>query len=197
MSKPIGTGAIFAAEGLGEARGLWVQKALETMLQSNADAADIFAGNCARSLTDVTGFGLLGHLLEMLGGEQPLGATLIADRLPLIPGAGFCAEHGWLSSLQPQNAAAYSTIDNPREWRKLPHWELLVDPQTSGGLLAAVPAQNAEDCLRALQQAGSTQAAIIGRVHGVDNAQKPIRLLRSGDWQQLTVPETEAAQSQI
>ncbi|MFC6978007.1 selenide, water dikinase SelD [Microbulbifer taiwanensis] len=197
LSKPLGVGTIFAAEGAGEAQGRWVQKALETMLQSNAAAAEVLAQHGARALTDVTGFGLLGHLLEMLGGDSPLGATLIAEQLPLIPGAAHCIERGWLSSLQPQNAAAYASIENPQEWQKLPHWELLVDPQTCGGLLAAVPAENVERCLQALQQAGYSQAAIIGTVQVVEKLQTPVHLARQIEWRQLAAREPETVQSQI
>ncbi|SHF19748.1 selenide, water dikinase [Microbulbifer donghaiensis] len=197
LSKPLGTGTIFAAEGLGKAQGRWVQKALETMLQSNAAAADIFAQHGARALTDITGFGLLGHLLEMLEGSGALGAALIAERLPLISGAAPCAEQGWLSSLQPQNSAAYAYVENPQEWQQLPHWHLLADPQTCGGLLAAVPAEQAEQCLLALRQAGCNHASIIGAVTRTDRPQAPVRLLRKADWRQLIAHETETVQGQI
>ncbi|WP_193161839.1 selenide, water dikinase SelD [Microbulbifer hainanensis] len=192
LSKPLGVGTILAAEGLGEARGRWVQKALETMLQSNASAAELCAQHGARALTDVTGFGLLGHLLEMLDGE--LGAALIAERLPLIPGAAHCAEHGWLSSLHPQNATFYHRIQNPLEWRDLPQWPLLADPQTCGGLLAAVPAPQAQACVVAMQRSGLRQAAIIGIVEAPGKgAEQPVRLLRSADWQELTREVAEGA----
>ncbi|WP_308365844.1 MULTISPECIES: selenide, water dikinase SelD [unclassified Microbulbifer] len=189
LSKPLGVGTLFAAEGLGKARSRWLQEALQTMLQSNAAAAEIFARHSARALTDITGFGLLGHLLEMLGldyaggGTGPLGATLIAENLPLLSGAAHCAEQGWLSSLQPQNATAYGSVDNPGEWGALPHWALLTDPQTCGGLLAAIPAAQAEKCVRALQLAGCERAAIVGVVNTAGG--RPIRLARKVDWQQL------------
>ncbi|SEA08213.1 selenide, water dikinase SelD [Microbulbifer marinus] len=197
LSKPLGVGTILAAEGIGEAPGRWLQQAVETMLHSNAAAADLFALYGAHALTDITGFGLLGHLLEMLDGSGPLGATLIAERLPLIAGAAHCAEHGWLSSLQPQNAAAYAYVDNPQEWQQLPQWDLLIDPQTCGGLLAAVPAERAEGCLQALQQAGYSDAAIIGAVTPADRPQAPIRLRRKADWRELIAREAETVQGQI
>ncbi|WP_323845546.1 selenide, water dikinase SelD [Microbulbifer magnicolonia] len=195
LSKPLGIGTILAAEGMGEAQGRWLQKAVEAMLQSNAAAADLFAQHGARALTDITGFGLLGHLLEMLDGGEQLGAALIAEQLPLIPGAAQCVERGWLSSLQPQNAAAYAYVDNPQEWQKLPQWELLADPQTCGGLLAAVPAEYAENCLQALRQAGCTQAAIIGVVTGAERPLAPVHLLRKADWRELIAREAETVQS--
>ncbi|WP_226642372.1 selenide, water dikinase SelD [Microbulbifer variabilis] len=196
LSKPLGIGTILAAEGMGEAKGRWLQKALETMLHSNAAAAEIFAQHGAHALTDVTGFGLLGHLLEMLKLDG-LGATLIAEPLPLIPGARQCIERGWLSSLQPQNASAYAFVENPREWQSLPHWALLTDPQTCGGLLAAVPADKAEPCVRALLQSGCSQAAIIGVISSGGNPQPKVILRRDGPWRQLLTHNNEAEHSQV
>ncbi|MCK7598658.1 selenide, water dikinase SelD [Microbulbifer sp. CAU 1566] len=185
LTKPLGIGTLFAAEGLGKAKGRWLQQALEVMLQSNATAAEIFARNGANALTDVTGFGLLGHLLEMLqwqpsvinptppvaatsstGGQYQtqLGASLFADALPLLPGATYCAERGLVSSLHQHNTRAYAALQNPAAWQADPHLPLLVDPQTCGGLLASVPADFAEDCITALHAAGCRHAAIIGFV---------------------------------
>ncbi|WP_444942941.1 selenide, water dikinase SelD [Microbulbifer sp. ZKSA006] len=195
LSKPLGVGTILAAEAAGEAKGLWLQQALETMLHSNADAAEIFARHQARALTDVTGFGLLGHLLEMLGPDG-LGATLIAEALPLIAGAATCVERGWLSSLQPQNASAYAFVENPLEWQPLPQWSLLTDPQTCGGLLAAVPVDQAEACVGALLQRGYTQAAIIGVVTGAPDSGVSVHLRKSADWRALLSQGSEALQSQ-
>ncbi|MCO1334617.1 selenide, water dikinase SelD [Microbulbifer sp. OS29] len=195
LSKPLGVGTILAAEGAGEARGLWLQQALETMLHSNADAAEIFARHGARALTDVTGFGLLGHLLEMLGPDG-LSATLIADNLPLISGAATCAEQGWLSSLQPQNASAYAFVQNPQEWQALPHWSLITDPQTCGGLLAAVPVNQAEACVAALLQRGYAQASIIGVVAGSQTSEVSIHLRGNADWRALISQDSESVQTQ-
>lgn len=206
LSKPLGIGTILAAEGAGNAQGRWWQKALETMLQSNAAASDLFARHGARALTDITGFGLLGHLLEMLGNDGALGASLIAERLPLLPGAAHCAERGWLSSLHPQNATAYAQVENPQAWSDLPQWPLLTDPQTCGGLLAAVPAAQAPDCVRELHRAGAAQAAVIGvvtdksdKVDAMDTEQsiQPIRLLRNVDWRKLTTVTSETIHSQL
>ncbi|WP_299586698.1 selenide, water dikinase SelD [uncultured Microbulbifer sp.] len=196
LSKPLGVGTIFAAEGMGEVQGRWLQKALECMLHSNAAAAEAFAQHGAHALTDVTGFGLLGHLLEMLKPDG-LNATLIAEQLPLIPGASQCIERGWLSSLQPQNASAYAFVENPREWQSLPHWALLTDPQTCGGLLAAVPENTAEACMRTLLQSGCSQAAIIGVVSAGGDVQPKINLRREGHWRQLITRDSEAEHSQV
>lgn len=198
ISKALGTGTIFAAEGLGQAKGGWLQQALASMLHSNLAAAQTFARFGAHALTDITGFGLLGHLLEMLDWrannddveplESHLSATLFANALPLLPGAAECAEQGIISSLYTQNASAFKALQDTAG--PLPHRSLLVDPQTSGGLLAAVPAAAAEECLLALHAAGSRAAAIIGVV---DNGEQrdgpkklqPVRLLASGNWKEM------------
>ncbi|GAA5524229.1 selenide, water dikinase [Microbulbifer aestuariivivens] len=178
LCKPLGTGAILAAEGLGRANPRWVTAAHEIMLQSNAAAAEILAQHQAHSLTDVTGFGLLGHLLETLAGEAPMGATLLMHALPLLPGAETCAGRGWLSSLQPQNARALERIANPEPWRAGARWPLLVDPQTCGGLLATVPAEQAQACIAALRKAGYAEAAVIGEVEALEEQARntPVRL---------------------
>ncbi|WP_105102020.1 selenide, water dikinase SelD [Microbulbifer pacificus] len=214
LTKPLGIGTLFAAEGLGRARARWLQQALEVMLQSNAVAADIFARNHASALTDITGFGLLGHLLEMLqwqGSSHPgqteissgqyasrLGASLFADALPLLPGATFCAERGLLSNLHRQNTHAYHALQNLAAWQAQPHLPLLVDPQTCGGLLASVPAAHADECVTSLHAAGCRHAAVVGFVDELPTTdepftgpQQPVYLARSGDWKALARRYTE------
>lgn len=201
LSKPLGVGTLFAADAAGAACGNWMQRALTTMLTSNARASEIFAAHGASALTDITGFGLLGHLLEMLGhrraalangetGAGPLGAVLFSESLPLLPGAAECVERGLLSSLHPQNAHAYTAVQNPTAWSRLPHWALLVDPQTCGGLLAAVPAERARSCLQALRDADCAQAAIVGSVQAA-GAEQPIRLANRGDSLPLAAENAE------
>lgn len=107
-------------------------------------------------MTDVTGFGLAGHLLEMLrsGGG---GAVLDPAAIPLLEGAAEAAAQGIHSSLYPSNSERAAEVDGP-------DCPLLYDPQTSGGLLAALPAPAAEDTLRRLRDAGYVQASIIGEI---------------------------------
>ncbi|WP_237067502.1 selenide, water dikinase SelD [Microbulbifer guangxiensis] len=178
LTKPLGIGAILAAEGLGRAHPGWVDAALDTMLQSNAAAAEILAQHEAHTLTDITGFGFLGHLLETLQSDTPLGASIDPGQLPLLSGAETCAREGWLSSLQPQNARALDRVANRAPWQDDPRWQLLVDPQTCGGLLGAVPMEQGPDCVLALQQAGYTEAAIVGTVMELppESAGTPVRL---------------------
>lgn len=109
LTKPLGTGTLFAAHALGRARGRWVEAALDSMAQSSQDAARILAQFGARACTDVTGFGLLGHLVEMLQSER-LGAQLDMASLPLLDGALASMDAGIFSSLHSSNTQQGSAI---------------------------------------------------------------------------------------
>jgi selenide,water dikinase len=161
LSKPLGTGTLLAANMLHRARGSWIEVALEVMQQSNLQAALIMRQHGASACTDITGFGLLGHLLEML---QASGARacLTIDAIPLLPGARECLEQGWLSTLHGENAWHQQQLN--RKPSACPASEqILYDPQTAGGLLFAIPAKQTAVCLDDLQRAGY-QAACIGEV---------------------------------
>jgi selenide,water dikinase len=161
LTKPIGTGVIMAAEmAMAGAPGLIlgeaVAAALAVMLESSAEASALLAP-AAHAMTDVTGFGLAGHLVEMLDG---LDADLIGVDIPLMHGARELAAAGQGSSLLASNMGATAG----RVFCADPVLAaLLHDPQTSGGLLAAVPAGGAGAAVRACQDAGIA-AVIIGRV---------------------------------
>ncbi|MBC2834623.1 selenide, water dikinase SelD [Paragemmobacter straminiformis] len=163
LTKAIGTGTILAADmALARIDGLIlgqaVQAAYASMSRPQAGAAAILAPH-AHAMTDITGFGLAGHLLEMLDASQ-VAARIELAAIPLLHGASALAAAGQASSLAPANRAA-------TDWRMTaPHGPvttLLADPQTAGPLLAAVPADTAQSLLQALRDAGET-AAIIGHV---------------------------------
>ncbi len=156
LTKPLGSGTILAAEMRMLAQGGDVQAAYRMMEHPLDRAAAILAPH-ARAMTDVTGFGLAGHLGTMLGGA--CSAQLDLAAIPLLAGAQALAESGVRSSIWAANRAA-APLDRPlRRGREI----LLCDPQTAGGLLAAVPAEKAAGLLQALQDAGEP-AAIIGEV---------------------------------
>jgi selenide, water dikinase len=164
LTKPIGSGTIMAAlmadaetpPGLilGEA----VATAIAGMLRPMDQDAAILT-RMAHAMTDVTGFGLVGHLLEMLEASGCAATVTLAD-VPVLPGAEALAGAGQASSLAPQNRAAtlgrVTAPDSPRA-------ALLWDPQTCGGLLAAVPEGQAQAAVAALRSAGIA-AALIGTV---------------------------------
>lgn len=163
LTKALGTGTILAAHMLGHAKGRWLTGALDAMLVSNARAAEIVSKHGAHATTDVTGFGLAGHLLEMLRASGA-DAVVEVDRLPALDGALAALREGHASSLQPQNKAAASSMPGAGQLAGSPHYELLFDPQTAGGLLAAVPGAAQQACIAELHEAGYGHAACIGTV---------------------------------
>jgi selenide,water dikinase len=182
LTKPLGTGTLFAAHALGRARGRWVEAALDSMAQSSQGAAQTLAQFGAHACTDVTGFGLLGHLVEML--QSPgLGAQLETASLPVLDGALASLQDGIFSSLHSSNAqqslaiAAGAGKASGQGSEASLRRELLFDPQTAGGLLASVPWEQAQACLQALRAQGYTQCALIGRVGEVANLRSPITLV--------------------
>lgn len=163
LTKPLGTGALLAADMRGKARGRDVAAAITTMLQPAARAAQIFAAHGASSCTDVTGFGLAGHMLEMLRASG-LSATLTIADLPILEGAQEAMQTGIFSTLHPENAKAMASIDTARMDHDHDLAQILFDPQTAGGLLGAVAPEHAQTCLAALRASGYLHAAIIGNV---------------------------------
>jgi selenide,water dikinase len=175
LTKPIGTGTLFAAHARLQAKGRWIDAALASMRLSNRKAAQCLRQYGAKACTDVTGFGLLGHLVEM---TRPSGvdAELDLAAIPLLPGARETVAAGILSSLQPANVRLRRGIRNQAEMVDHPCYPLLFDPQTAGGLLASVPAERGEDCVRALRDLGYPATAIIGRITEQGDAIEPILL---------------------
>ena len=162
LTKAIGTGTLFAADMRLQARGRWIEAAIASMLQSNQAAAACLQAHQATACTDVTGFGLLGHLVEMVRASS-VSVTLELEAIALLDGAAATAAQGILSSLHPQNLCAERFVRSAKA-RSHPHYPLLFDPQTSGGLLASVPAEQAIGCLEMLHAKGYADSRIIGRV---------------------------------
>ena len=163
LTKPLGTGTLFAAHAQLAANGRWIQQALRSMQQSGRQAAGVLRDHAATACTDVTGFGLVGHLLEM---TRPCGVSARIDlgALPLLEGALECVGAGIVSSLQADNQQVRQALRNDEPYAQHARFPLLFDPQTAGGLLASVPATRAQACIEALHRMGYTQAAIIGEV---------------------------------
>ena len=169
LTKPLGTGTLFAADMRGRAKGRWIDEALAVMSRSNAAAAGILRDFGASATTDVTGFGLAGHLAEMVEG-QGVVAELALDALPLLSGAIDTLGAGFLSTLDLENRRVESRVRRGRAPTDDPRYAALFDPQTAGGLLASVPHARADDCLAALTVAGYADAAVVGTVREGDPA---------------------------
>ncbi|MFZ1338537.1 MAG: selenide, water dikinase SelD [Paracoccaceae bacterium] len=174
LTKPIGTGTILAAEmALARLPGLilgeTVAAALASMARPQGAAAALLAAH-ATAMTDVTGFGLAGHLLEMLDASGT-AAEIALSSVPFLPGAVALAAAGHGSSLLPANRGA---VDWRMDAPPGPSTTLLADPQTCGGLLATVPADRVDSLLAALRGAGAPDAARIGTI----GAGKPFLCVR-------------------
>lgn len=197
LTKALGTGTLFAADMQLKAKGRWIETAIAAMLQSNQQAAQCFQQHQVQVCTDITGFGLLGHLAEMLRSTrkstdtdwgvaestacdvqdiQDVNVELWWDAIPMLDGARETVQQGIVSSLQPQNQRAMAYLAELEQARQQPDFPLLFDPQTSGGLLAAVPLELVQKCLAALHQLGYTDSRCIGRVIPCENPTQPIRM---------------------
>ena len=154
ITKPIGSGTIMAAEMVGKAEGADVIACFELMVQGQARASEILMR--ARAMTDITGFGLAGHLRGICDASG-VGAELKLDLIPLMNGALELSAAGIRSSLFEDNRTGAGPIEGPQ-------FDLLYDPQTAGGLLAAIAPDQAEDAVKALIKAGY-HAAVIGQIN--------------------------------
>jgi selenide, water dikinase len=159
LTKPLGTGVILAADARGVAPARVVEGAIATMVQSAAPAARCLLAYRASACTDVTGFGLLGHLLEMLHASDS-NAVLDPEAVPALDGALSLFDRGITSSLHADNVAALAGLDNGHASPADPLAALLIDPQTAGGLLAGVPADRTAGCVAELRALGYRAAEI-------------------------------------
>jgi selenide,water dikinase len=162
LSKPLGTGVVLAAARAGSADSAWTEATHRSMLRANRAAMRLLLAHAVRACTDVSGFGLAGHLAEMLRAGK-VAARLHAAAIPALPGARELLDNGWRSSFHAINQRA----QEPSCPSDVP--PLLIDPQTSGGLLAAIPAEH----LPALRAAAAQQGEdlfVIGEITGADSA---------------------------
>ncbi len=162
ITKALGTGTLLAGIPQARTRGEWVDSLLTSMLKSN-EAASIVARQVeTNAVTDVTGFGLAGHLLEILDASN-LDAELRLQDLPLLPGAKQLLEDGLESTLAPANReTAIRTKCSDARLEGSPEYAALFDPQTSGGLLLSVTPEKEQQLHDQLKQAG-VDAWTIGR----------------------------------
>ena len=164
LTKPLGSGALLAAWMRGECQATWYEKLVRTMLISNKIAAEICNECGVTACTDVTGFGLAGHLLEMLDASR-VSARLSGKVVPLHDGFTDVVSRGIVSSLHGDNAKMSCRVQG---LSPLPAW--LFDPQTSGGLLAGVKPVRVEATLRRLREAGYPDAVVIGEILPTETA---------------------------
>jgi selenide,water dikinase len=162
LTKPLGTGIITTALKRRKATRKAVKAAVASMISLNRAASEVMRRFPVHACSDVTGFGLLGHAAEMAG--QDVTIVLDAGKLPLLPDAADLAEQGFLTGgcrrnrnyLRDKVEIASSVRPGVRE--------VAFDPQTSGGLLIALPRQHAQKLVRALRARGVEGARVVGAV---------------------------------
>ncbi|MBD1877830.1 selenide, water dikinase SelD [Coleofasciculus sp. FACHB-T130] len=176
LTKALGTGTLFAAQMSLQAKGRWIDDAVHSMLLSNQAAAKCLLKHGVTACTDITGFGLLGHLLEMIQASQ-VAVEFNLEAIPVLEGALETLQMGIVSSLHPQNLRASRQISNLSAVSDRATYPLLFDPQTSGGLLAAIPDERADACVASLKTLGYTYSQIIGRVTPPNLGVQPISLI--------------------
>ena len=163
LTKAVGTGVLLAADMQGLLPGRVVAAVHAGLLRDNAEAARAARAHAARAATDVSGFGLAGHLLEMLRASGAAARISLA-RVPVLGDALVLIERGLRSTYHAQNAELRSGLAIASALAGDPRLELLFDPQTCGGLLLAVPAERAAAAVEALRRGGDAHAAAIGEV---------------------------------
>ncbi len=171
LTKPLGIGILLAAHMRAACQSDWWEVLVHTMLDSNQPASLAAKRLGASSATDVTGFGLAGHLLEMLAVKN-LSAEISLGSIPLLPGVAELLDQGIESTLAPSNRESINRIEVPLLSSSSPEFSALFDPQTSGGLLLAIDRLRAEEMLSACGPA----AALIGRIMESDEYGTKLRI---------------------
>jgi selenide,water dikinase len=168
LTKPIGSGVLFNANIKGWVSPSALDECIETISTLNRTAAEVLADFEVHGATDVTGFGLAGHGMEMAQGS---GVCLHIDlaAIPVMREAKEMYLRGVTTGVNPHNrrlVAKAARIDSPLPEKEV---EIVYDPQTSGGLLAALPDAQGDAAIDALRRAGVSHAVLIGRVTAVEN----------------------------
>jgi selenide,water dikinase len=163
LTKPVGVGIYSAAIKKSALPPTAYQEMITATTTLNKIGAELGQDKDVHAVTDVTGFGVLGHTLELARGSK-LAVTLEVDAVPLLQDAAMLAEQGFVTGASHRNWASYGhDVALPTG---LPEWKrhLLADPQTSGGLLVSCAAASAPRILETIRAAGLPSAAVIGRV---------------------------------
>ena len=163
LTKPLGTGMVAFGAQIGRISADCLAEVGAAMAELNKDAAELMVERGAHACTDVTGFGLAGHLVEMMRGSGAR-AEIDLSALPVFSAVDECLEQEILGGAIERNreySMAWVEAAEPAAERDLP---ILYDPQTSGGLLIALPPEAAAGFVQAMHDRGHPSAAVIGRV---------------------------------
>jgi len=177
LTKPLGTGIIAFAAQIGRASAEAREAAARSMAALNKSAAELMIAAGAHACTDVTGFGLIGHLAAMASASK-VDVELIWDDLPLLPEVLQYAAEGVIPGATERNreSSGHAVLAEPNVEPAM--LEICFDAETSGGLLIVVPESRAETLLAQLRQADAPQAAVIGRVCGTGSGRVLVRSQR-------------------
>lgn len=162
ITKPIGVGILTTAIKRNLLDQERINLVTNVMAELNKKAAEILMNYSVHACTDITGFGLLGHLKEMASGSK-VGIHIEKANVPVLPGAyelaeqgivpgGTKANHNWLAE-----CVEYGSLPEYAQW-------VLCDAVTSGGLLVSIPGDEAEACLKDLREHGIEYAGVVGKV---------------------------------
>lgn len=159
LTKSLGSGVLLRGLMLGHSKGEWCTQLIAEMLKDNLDVLPLLNQFDISAMTDVTGFSLIGHLLEMLA-QTELAATLSGSQIPVMDGVHQLLEEGIESHLAPKLRSHYE----PNIASLSPIKGAVFDPQTNGGLLLGVKKNDALTLLAELKRLGFNNSCIIGEV---------------------------------
>ena len=193
LTKPLGTGIVSLAHQIGRASQESLEAITTAMTSLNRVAAEVMVKHGAHAATDVTGFGLLGHLCQMVS-ESKVSVDIWCDKLPLFPGVLEYAEQGMFSGANERNAEHSAARTDFGDDVSEAMQAIMFDAQTSGGLLMALPAEAVESAVAEMADAGVV-ASVIGRV--VEESDGRIHVSGSGSGEAAEVANiAKAAQSE-
>lgn len=181
LTKPLGTGMLTFATQIGRPPQGWIDAATRSMAMLNRRASELMIEYGVHACTDVTGFGLMGHLTAMAAASK-VDVDILWDDLPLLPGILQCMAEGIASGAVERNRESCEqrlVADDTVEPAML---DVCFDPQTSGGLLLAVPSSAADELLEKLHAAEMAEAALIGKV--LETTSGRVFLHTDGRWQE-------------
>ena len=163
LTKPLGTGALLAAHMDAKCHALWMTEMIQSMLLSNSIALSLMQTIDIHAMTDVTGFGLAGHLREMLA-QSNCSAKIQLEKIRLLNGFTECINDGIESTMAEENRSIKQSIAIAEGNSSSPQYAAVFDPQTSGGLLIGCNPDQTEHTLQLLSHAGFVHASEIGTI---------------------------------
>ncbi|MCE5252162.1 selenide, water dikinase SelD [bacterium] len=176
LTKPLGTGIVCFAAQLGRISGECLDEAGASMATLNRDAAELMAAFDGHACTDVTGYGLAGHLVEMVR-DNGLMAEIDMSAIPVFASVGECIRNDILPGAIERNqeySMAWVRVTGTGDSTYLP---ILYDPQTSGGLLVSLPEEKAGAFADEMRSRGHAAASVIGRIVEKEDSRSGVRVV--------------------